>query len=122
MKYKYKLDKSDDNKVGWEGWEAWPYSSKEDFKRASALYIEVEENHGMTKALKSDRVYLVLGGKGEFKIKDTVRRVKEGDVIIVPRNTPYDYKKIGDKTLRLFLVHAPAFNPKFVIDLERGKK
>jgi len=105
-------------KVGWSGWSGWPYNSKEAFKRASALYIEVITRHGKTKTTRSDRVYYVLDGKGEFIIKDKVFRVKKTDVIIVPRNTPYDYRRVGKKKLKLFLVHAPAFDQKYVVDLE----
>ena len=105
-------------KVGWEGWHGWAYSSKEDFKGASALYIEVTKKHGRTMSTKSDRIYYVLGGRGEFKIKNKVYRVKESDVVIVPRNTPYDYKALAGTTLKLFLVHSPAFDQKYVVDLE----
>jgi mannose-6-phosphate isomerase-like protein (cupin superfamily) len=106
-------------KVGWEGWNGWSYSSKEDFKRASALYIEVTGRHGLSKTTKSDRVYYVIGGKGEFVIDGEEIRVERTDVVIVPRNTLYDYKRIGKKALKLFLVHAPAFDERYVVDLEK---
>lgn len=106
-------------KIGWKGWNGWSYSTKEDFENASAIYIEVTERHGKTKSKKSDRVYYVLDGKGEFIIDKEVIPVKKTDVIIVPKNTPYDYKALDGTTLKLFLVHIPAFDPKYVVDLEK---
>lgn len=106
-------------KIGWPGWTGWAYSSKEDFERASALYIEVTKKYGRTMSTKSDRIYYVLDGKGEFKIKNKVFRVKKSDVIIVPKKTPYDYRALAGTTLKLFLVHAPAFDEKYVVDLEK---
>lgn len=105
-------------KVSWPGWTGFAYNSKEDFRRASALYIEVTKKHGKTMSTKSDRIYYVLDGKGEFKVKNKVYRVKRSDVIIVPKNTPYDYKALAGTTLKLFLVHSPAFDQEFVVDLE----
>jgi len=93
-------------KFGWEGLKGWAYNSKSDFENASAAYFEVDGSHGKVKTTKSDRVYLVLEGSGEFIIDGKVIQVEKMDVIIVPKNTPYDYKG----KMKLFLVHCPAFN------------
>jgi len=105
---KFTLDKA--LEFGWDGLKAWAYNSKEDFSRASAAYFEVTGSHGKTKTSKSDRIYLVLEGQGEFIINDKAISVQKSDVIIVPKNTPYDYKATKG-TLKLFLVHSPAFDP-----------
>ena len=106
MRFKLK----DAYKFGWKGLKGWAYNSKNDFPNASATYFEVTGKHGKIKTTKSDRVYLVLEGKGEFIINDKVINVEKDDVIIVPKNTPYDYKaKRG--IMKLFLVHTPAFEP-----------
>ncbi|MCX6826427.1 MAG: cupin domain-containing protein, partial [candidate division Zixibacteria bacterium] len=74
--------------------------------------------HGKVKSTKSDRVYLVLEGKGKFMVGNEKNDVKKDDVIIIPKNTPYDYKAIGGK-LKLFLVHTPAYDEKAEIKLEK---
>jgi len=102
---------------GWEGIKGWAYNSKDDFANASAAYFEVSGKHGKVKTTKSDRIYLVLEGKGEFIIDGKVTLVDKTDVIIVPKNTPYDYKAI-DGTMKLFLVHCPAFEPEADVKLE----
>jgi mannose-6-phosphate isomerase-like protein (cupin superfamily) len=106
-------------KVGWDGWSGWAYSSKEDFKQASAIYIEVTKKHGKTMTKESDRVYYVLDGRGEFNINGKEVLVEKSDVIIVPKNTPYDYRRVGKETLKLYLVHVPAFDPRSDVDLEK---
>lgn len=95
--------------IGWEGLNAWAYSSKEDFGLASAIYFEVTGRHGKIKTTLSDRIYYVVGGKGYFVIKGDATSVEEGDVIIVPKNTPYDYYN-ADDVLKLFLIHTPAYD------------
>jgi mannose-6-phosphate isomerase-like protein (cupin superfamily) len=102
---------------GWKGLKGWAFNSNKDFKNASAAYFEVTGSHGKTKTTSSDRVYLVLEGRGEFIINNEVFSVKKNDVVIVPKNTPYDYK-IKGKIMKLFLVHTPAYDPKNDISLK----
>ena len=97
------------HKFGWNGLKGLSYSSKKDFERASAAIFEVTGRHGKIKSLVSDRIYFVLSGKGEFIINGKVVPVEKNDVIIVPKNTPYDYRTVKGK-LKLFLVHTPAFD------------
>lgn len=112
-----KFTKDNAKKFGWEGIEGWAYNSKDDFPNASAACFEVTGKHGKVKTTKNDRVYLVLEGKGEFIINGKTIPVEETDVIIVPKNTPYDYRAT-EGTMKLFLVHCPAFDPEADIKLE----
>ena len=105
---KYKLINSE--KFGWDGLNGWAYNSKDDFPNASTAYFEITGKHGMTKATKSDRIYYVIDGQGEFKINGEIIPVEKTDVIIAPKNVPYDYRAVNG-TLKLFLVHTPAFDP-----------
>ena len=115
MKFKLK----DAFEFGWEGLKGWAYSSKDDFANASAAYFEVTGRHGKVKNTKSDRIYLVLDGRGEFSIGDEVVPVEKTDVVVVPKNTPYDYRAVGG-AMRLFLVHCPAFEPEADVKLDKG--
>ena len=102
---------------GREGLKGQAYNSKDDFPNASAAYFEVTGSHWKVKTTTSDRIYLVLEGQGEFTIGDKVISVSKTDVIIVPKNTIYDYRAIGG-TLKLFLVHTPAFDPEAEVKFE----
>lgn len=66
----------------------------------------------------SNRVHYVLDGTGEFIIDDEVLQGKATDMVIVPKNTPYDYQATNNSTLKLFLVHPPAFDQKYEVELE----
>ncbi len=104
---KFELKKA--KRFGWNGLKGWVYNSKEEFKNSSAAYFEVDGSHGKVKTTLSDRVYFVIEGKGEFIINRKVIPVRKSDVVIVPKNTAYDYKG----KMKLFLVHAPAFDAEF---------
>lgn len=104
-----KFELKNTRQVGWDGIKGWVYNDKEHFENASAVYFEVTGSHGKVKTTKSDRVYFVLEGQGEFTFNDEVIPVKATDVIIVPKNTPYDYEA-KDGIMRLFLVHTPAYD------------
>lgn len=114
MKFKLK----DAYKFNWKGLEGKGYNSKDDFANASAAYFEITEKHGKTKTTINDRIYYVIDGKGEFIINGKTIPVEKTDVIIVPKNTPYDYRAI-EGTLKLFLVHTPAYDPKGDVNLEK---
>ncbi|KKU19546.1 MAG: hypothetical protein UX31_C0005G0036 [Candidatus Nomurabacteria bacterium GW2011_GWA1_46_11] len=105
MKYSLK----DANEIGWEGFKAWVYNTSEDFPNLSGLYIELSNRHGKVKSTKSDRAYLVLEGKGLFTIDGKDIPVEEMDLVIVPKDTPYDYKTEGG-TVKMFLIHSPAYD------------
>jgi mannose-6-phosphate isomerase-like protein (cupin superfamily) len=79
-------------KFGWDGLEGYAYNSKEDFSRASAAYFKVTKKHGKVKNIESDRIYYIIEGNGQFIIENITYDVKESDVIIVPKNTEYDYR------------------------------
>jgi len=109
-----KFTKENARKFKWDGIEGYAYSSKEDFPDMSCAYIIVTGTHGKIKNIKSNRIYFVIEGKGEFIVNDKSIQARTGDVVIIPKNTPYDFK--GD--MRLFLVSSPAFDPKADIKLE----
>ncbi len=104
-----KFELKNATKFGWNGLKGWSYNSKEEFKNASAAYFEVDGNHGKVRNKLSDRIYYVIEGKGEFIINDKNIPVNESDVIIILKNTPYDYRG----KMKLFLVHTPAFDAEF---------
>lgn len=104
-------------KIGWAGLDAWVYNSKEDFANASGIYFEVTGAHGKIKTTLSDRIYFVIEGKGEFIIDGKKYQVKNKDMVIVPKNTPYNYFAV-EGVLKLFLVHTPAFDPEHEVNLE----
>ena len=93
----------------------WVYNSKEDFANASAAYIEINGTHGKIKNSLSDRIYYILDGTGKFVIDGKIISVEKTDVIIVPKNTPYDY--MGK--MKLFLVDCPAYDEKTEVKLEQ---
>lgn len=103
---------------GWEGLKGRAYNSKEEFDGASAAYFEVtDKGHGKVKTTLSDRVYYVLEGSGEFIVGGKSEEVSQSDVVIVPKDTPYDYRAAQGTVMKLFLVHTPAFNPENEVKL-----
>lgn len=98
-------------KFAWEGVKGFAYLEKKDFPRATAAYVETTKSHGKLKNLKSDVIYYVISGNGKFFLKDKWLSISKGDVVIVPKNTVYDFK--AEKgVLKLFMVHTPAYEPK----------
>lgn len=101
-------------RFGWKGMKGYAYNSKKDFPNASAAFFEVTGSHGKTKTTLSDRIHFVVSGSGKFIINGEEISVKKSDVVIIPKNTPYDYKG----RMKLFLVHVPAFDQKYEVKLE----
>ena len=106
--------------VSWEGIKAWSYTSKDNLSSGSAIVFEVDGNHGKIMSKVSDRVYYVIEGSGEFINNKDNMKVKKGDVIIVDKNTPYDYRG----KMKLFLVHIPAWDEsqEVIFEKKKGRK
>lgn len=113
-----KFTKKGARKFEWGGLKGWSYWEKGEFENASVSYFEATGAHGRVKTTLSDRVYYVVEGKGEYEIDGEKFEVSKGDVIIVPKNTPYNYWAKGG-VLKLFLVHVPAFEPEHEVKMEK---
>ncbi len=103
--------------ISWEGIRAWSYTSKDNLASGSAIVFEVEGTHGKIMSKVSDRIYYVIEGSGKFYNDKEEIEVKAGDVVIVDKNTPYDYKG----KMKLFLVHLPAWDESQEVILEKKK-
>ena len=103
-----KFNKENATRFGWNGIQGWALSSANDYAGMSTAYFEVDGSHGVRKSTLSDRAYYVLEGTGTFLVDEEKTPVVAGDVIIVPKNTWYDF--VGE--MKLFLVHAPAYDSK----------
>ena len=109
-----KFELKNAKRFSFNGINGWEYNSKEDFKNANAVLVEVDGKHGKIKSILCDRVYFVIKGKGEFVINEEVVPVKKTDVVIVPKNTPYDFRG----KMRMLLVDLPAFEKEADVKLE----
>jgi len=112
MKYLYRPDLT--RTIGRPSVQGRPIVTSNDFERLGCGVFRVETRHGLIKNIASDRIYLVLEGQGRFTVAGEAFDVAKGDVVLVPRNTPYDY----EGQLKLFLVHSPANNDEADISLE----
>lgn len=74
----------------------------------SLAKIELNGRHGKIKNKVSTVAYYMLEGKAEFIINGSAEKASEGDVVVVPKDTPYDIK--GNSVYLVF--HSPAYNPK----------
>ncbi|MBU0570102.1 cupin domain-containing protein [Patescibacteria group bacterium] len=118
MKFTLKKAKK---KIEWEGLKGWIYSDKDDYKNASFVYAEVTGSHGRVKNSLSDRVYLIVDGKGEFVVAGKTIKVGKNDVVVIPKNTIYDFRALGS-VMKMYLVHIPAFDRSGEVRYEKRKE
>lgn len=112
MRYHYRPDL--DTTIGRPSVKGRPIVTSSDIDRLGCGVFRTETRHGRIKNIASDRLYLVLEGQGRFTVAGEAFDVAKGDVVLVPRNTPYDY----EGQLKVFLVHSPANNDEADISLE----
>jgi mannose-6-phosphate isomerase-like protein (cupin superfamily) len=93
-----------------------PIIRASDFERLGCGVFKANGRHGAIKNTRSDRLYLVLDGHGVFTIDKDRVEVERGDVVLVPRDTAYDYHG----AMRVFLVHSPASLDETDVSLEEA--
>jgi mannose-6-phosphate isomerase-like protein (cupin superfamily) len=54
--------------------------------------FRVGTRHGRIRNERAGRLYLVLEGSGRFTVADGSFGVAQGEVVIIPRGTAYDYE------------------------------
>ncbi|MBD3155814.1 MAG: cupin domain-containing protein [Candidatus Aenigmarchaeota archaeon] len=109
-----KFKKKDGNKFEFGGIKGVAITSKEDIESGNVAYIEVNGRHGKMKNTEEDRFYFVIQGTGKFIIDGEEFGAKKHDVIVVRKNTAYDY----EGKMELVLFDTPAFDPSYDIMLE----
>jgi mannose-6-phosphate isomerase-like protein (cupin superfamily) len=113
VRYKYKLDTS--REIGRPSISGHPHGTHDDLERLSCGLFHIDGGrHGLIRNERADRLHLVLEGSGRFMIAGESLAIQAGDVIIVPRQTPYDY----ERRMKLFLMHAPADRNEWDTSLE----
>lgn len=65
---------------------------------------------------------VVLEGEGTMLLGDSVRTVRAGDAVIIPRNTPHAVKVLGNGPLRVISVQAPRFDGTDRVPLDAPKR
>ena len=75
-------------------------------------------------ATHTEHVY-ILDGEGEMRIGENIVKVKKGDIITIPKNTPHYLKVTSATPVKAFSVQAPLFDGKdriMIEDLPAGKE
>ncbi|HLD85387.1 MAG TPA: cupin domain-containing protein [archaeon] len=97
MKFSFK----EGRKFGWDGINGVALTGNS-ITSGSVAYTEVGSidskgvvktgRHGKIKTTSEDRFYFVIQGKGKFTVGKETFDVEEKDVIVIPKNTAYDFK------------------------------
>lgn len=68
-------------------------------------------NHGMVhRHTKSDNVYIVRKGMGEFFVDGKVLNVVEGDIVYIPAGVEHSLSNTSDDEFQIFEIYSPAGN------------
>jgi mannose-6-phosphate isomerase-like protein (cupin superfamily) len=59
--------------------------------------------------IKTEEIYYITHGKGRIRIEGELREVKPGDAIAIPPGQKHKIWNIGNATLRLLCMCAPAY-------------
>ena len=90
MKYKHSLPDTYDFEV--EDLLGFVYSDANNNPHVEVMRIIADGHSGKATTGEYDRVYLVLVGEGEFTIKGETCTVIKDDVVVLPKNTDYEYR------------------------------
>jgi mannose-6-phosphate isomerase-like protein (cupin superfamily) len=104
---KYLFRQVEDHQWGWDGVSGVSLTTADDFPRLSASIVNVTGRHGRVQSSINDRLYFVLEGSGSFSVGSEEFAVVSGDVILVPRSTPYDF---WSDQMRILIIDVPAFD------------
>jgi len=103
MQYKYSLPNEKSFTI--QDLIGFVYSDAKNYDGIDAVRIIADGSSGQANTGYCDRIYLVLVGTGEFVIDGNVIEVTKDDVIVLPKNTSYEYHG----SMELFEVNSLAF-------------
>ncbi len=67
---------------------------------------------------ESEETVYIISGSGVLHLRDFDREVKEGDLVVVPRNTPHGFTPHGEEAVVALSIFSPRFQQGDRIDLE----
>lgn len=71
------------------------YKIEEFLSNRSWVYGELDGEHGECVSTEVPRLYYVISGKGRVKIDSKSTEIGEGDLVIIPPKTKYNYWSDG---------------------------
>lgn len=98
-----KISKEQSIREDWDKVKSWNYKLKHLSGYQSVVYAELDGDHGEVGTKELERIYYVIEGSGIFDISGEKIEVSAGDVVTIPPRTKYDYRPIGDKTLKVLM-------------------
>ncbi len=85
---------------------------------ASSFYIVIHKEVKLHKhQFHSEHVY-VISGEGEMILGNEKRKIKSGDIIFIPKETPHALKVTSTEPVKILSVQSPYFDGKDRIMLE----
>ena len=86
--------------------------TQEKLSSASIAEIEVPVygKHPTARSIKSDKLYLCIGGSVTFNCDNRKIKLTPKDVLVIPKGEWFSYQNKGISTARLILVHVPPFS------------
>jgi mannose-6-phosphate isomerase-like protein (cupin superfamily) len=81
----------------------------------SLTWVRLEGRHLRLVCHESERVYYILEGSAAFALgEDAAQTVDAGDVVVIPRGTPYGF----EGRITYLVMNGPAFRPGSDVYLE----
>ena len=91
-----------------EGYVIDNYLTKDMGMGHSLVRSHLNGKHPRMKNVGQNRTYYFINGSGEFVVEGERVKVKEGDVLVIPKNTIYEFEGVFDA----ILISCPGFDPK----------
>jgi gentisate 1,2-dioxygenase len=101
-----KLKLTDGNPFEVGGVKGYAVTSALCIKSGDVASLKIDGRHGRVKTTLSDRFYYVIAGAGNFEVGDKNLEVECGDLVVVPKDTPYDFAGC----MELLMFCSPAFD------------
>jgi mannose-6-phosphate isomerase-like protein (cupin superfamily) len=85
---------------------------------SSSFVIFIKKEVKLHKHITHTEQVYILDGEGQMQVGDTYIKVKKGDMIFIPKNTPHSLKVISAIPVKALSVQAPFFDGKDRVMLE----
>lgn len=85
----------------------------------SGFVIVIKKEVKLHKHLNHSEHVVVLEGEADFQLDNQTFKIKKGDVIFIPKNTPHKVITTSKKPLKVISIQSPYFDGKDRVLLEK---
>lgn len=92
------------------------------YSQVVVMSIPKGERIGEETHEKTDQIFYFVEGRAEVVVNGKLESVEKNEIVFIPAGTKHDIRNVGQDSLKLFTVYAPAKHPAGLVQKTKNEE